>query len=50
MDMTKYKELLQKKRNNVVITPHLAGYKNEAIKRQYNECAENIIRVLENKK
>ncbi len=50
IDVDQYKDLLSKKRNNVVVTPHIAGCTDDAIKRQYAECAENIVNVLKRRK
>lgn len=50
IDVDQYKDLLSKKRNNVVVTPHIAGCTDDAIKRQYTECAENIVNVLKRRK
>lgn len=50
IDVGEYTDLLSKRRNNVVVTPHIAGCTDDAIKRQYIECAENIVNVLEKRK
>ena len=50
IDVGEYTDLLFKRRNNVVVTPHIAGCTDDAIKRQYIECAENIVNVLEKRK
>ena len=47
IDVGEYADLLSKRRNNVIVTPHIAGCTDDAIKRQYIECAENIVGVLE---
>ena len=39
-------ELLNTKRNNVIVTPHIAGVTKEAIKRMDVELANNIIEYL----
>ena len=43
IDVEKYKEILSIKRNNVIVTPHIAGVTKEAIERMDIELA-NIIR------
>lgn len=50
IDVGEYADLLSKRRNNVIVTPHIAGCTDDAIKRQYIECAENIVGVLEKRK
>lgn len=50
IDVGEYTDLLSKRRNNVVVTPHIAGCTDDAIKRQYIECAENIVNVLKKRK
>lgn len=47
IDIGEYSELLAKRRNNVIVTPHIAGCTDEAIQRTFVECAENIVNVLE---
>lgn len=46
IDVENYKELLNTKRNNVIVTPHIAGVTKEAIKRMDVELANNIRRYL----
>ena len=46
IDAENYKELLETKRNNVIVTPHIAGVTKEAIKRMDVELANNIIEYL----
>ena len=46
IDAENYKELLNTKRNNVIVTPHIAGVTKEAIKRMDVELANNIIEYL----
>ena len=41
-----YKELLNIKRNNVIVTPHIAGVTKEAIKRMDIELANSIKEYL----
>lgn len=50
IDIGEYSELLAKRRNNVIVTPHIAGCTDEAIKRTFVECAENIVNALEKRK
>lgn len=50
IDVGEYTDLFSKKRNNVVVTPHIAGCTEDAIKRQYIECAENIVNAVEKRK
>lgn len=47
IDIGEYSELLAKRRNNVIVTPHIAGCTDEAIQRTFVECAKNIVDVLE---
>ncbi len=46
IDAENYKEILNVKRNNVIITPHIAGVTKEAIKRMDVELANNIREYL----
>ena len=46
IDVENYKEILNEKRNNVVVTPHIAGVTKEAIKRMDVELANNIKEYL----
>lgn len=46
IDAEDYKEILNTKRNNVIVTPHIAGVTKEAIKRMDVELANNIIEYL----
>ena len=46
IDTEDYKELLNKKRNNVIVTPHIAGNTVEAVKRMDIELAKNIKEYL----
>lgn len=46
IDTENYKEILNTKRNNVIVTPHIAGVTKEAIKRMDVELANNIIEYL----
>ena len=43
IDLDKYKNLLNKYRNNVVVTPHTAGVSNQAIARMDIEIANKIV-------
>lgn len=49
IDAEYYKDILGKKRNNVIVTPHIAGVTQEAIKRMDIELVNNIKGYLENK-
>lgn len=46
IDAENYKELLNTKRNNVIVTPHIAGVTKEAIKRMDFELANSIREYL----
>lgn len=46
IDSENYKEILNVKRNNVIVTPHIAGVTNEAIKRMDVELANSIKEYL----
>ena len=46
IDVENYKEILNVKRNNVIITPHIAGVTQQAIERMDIELANNIKRYL----
>ncbi len=46
IDAENYKEILNTKRDNVIVTPHIAGVTKEAIKRMDVELADNIIEYL----
>ena len=48
IDTEKYSNIFNKKRNNVIITPHIAGVSEEAIKRMDIELANNIKEYLSN--
>lgn len=50
IDIGEYAELLAKRRNNVIVTPHIAGCTDEAIQRTFVECAENIVNSLKKRK
>lgn len=47
IDAENYKELLNTKRDNVIVTPHIAGVTKEAIKRMDVELANSIKEYLE---
>ncbi len=47
IDAENYKEILNVKRNNVIVTPHIAGVTKEAIKRMDVELANSIKEYLE---
>ncbi len=46
IDVENYKSILSKKRNNVIVTPHIAGVTQEAIERIDVELAYNINEYL----
>lgn len=46
IDVEKYKDLLNIERNNVIITPHIAGVTQEAIKRMDVELANEIVKYI----
>ena len=46
IDAENYKEMLRTKRNNVIVTPHIAGVTKEAIERMDVELANNIIESI----
>lgn len=46
IDAENYKEILNVKRDNVIVTPHIAGVTKEAIKRMDVELANNIREYL----
>ena len=46
IDVENYKEILNVKRKNVIITPHIAGVTQQAIERMDIELANNIKRYL----
>lgn len=46
IDVQEYKELLKVKRDNVIVTPHIAGVTKEAIKRMDVELANSIREYL----
>lgn len=47
IDTENYKEILKVKRNNVIVTPHIAGVTKEAIKRMDAELVNNIKEYIE---
>lgn len=47
IDVENYKNILSIERNNVIVTPHIAGVTQEAIKRMDIELANNIKEYLE---
>lgn len=49
IDLGDYKELLSQYRNNVIVTPHIAGVSKEAIKRMDYELFRRIVDVVNNK-
>ncbi len=49
IDAKNYKEILDVKRSNVIVTPHIAGVTKEAIERMDVELANNIKEVINEK-
>lgn len=47
IDVENYKKVLSKKRNNVIVTPHIAGTTKEAVERMDIELANNIVKCLD---
>lgn len=47
IDAENYKDILNIKRNNVIVTPHIAGVTKEAIERMDTELANNIKKYVE---
>ena len=43
---SKNKDILNIKRNNVIVTPHIAGVTKEAVERMDIEVANNIVKGL----
>lgn len=46
IDAENYKDILNIKRNNVIVTPHIAGVTKEAVERMDVEVANNIVKGL----
>ena len=46
IDIDNYKDLFSKKRNNVIITPHIAGTTKQAIDRMDIEIANKIVSLI----
>ena len=46
IDAENYKDILSIKRNNVIVTPHIAGVTKEAVERMDVEVANNIVKGL----
>ncbi len=46
IDLDEHKELLSQYRNNVIVTPHIAGVSRQAIERMDIEIANNIVSYL----
>ena len=46
IDAENYKDILSIKRNNVIVTPHIAGVTKEAVERMDIEVANNIVKGL----
>lgn len=49
IDAENYKELFNIKRNNIIVTPHIAGVTKEAIERMDVELTNNIKEYLNSK-
>jgi len=47
IDIENYQQLFQKRRNNVIVTPHTAGVSKQAIARMDLELANNIIQKFD---
>lgn len=47
IDIGNYQQLFQKRRNNVIVTPHTAGVSKQAIARMDLELANNIIQKFD---
>lgn len=46
IDTNNYIDILGKQRDNIIVTPHIAGITVEAGERSFMECADNIIEEL----
>ena len=46
IDIDNYKDLFSKERNNVIITPHIAGTTKQAIDRMDTEIANKIVGLI----
>lgn len=46
IDVENYKDILKAKRNNVIVTPHIAGVTQEAIQRMDVELANEVVKYL----
>lgn len=46
IDVDNYKDILKIERNNVIVTPHIAGVTQEAIKRMDVELANEIVKYI----
>ncbi len=48
IDVENYKDILNKKRNNVIVTPHIAGVTKEAVERMDVEVANRLVEYIKN--
>ena len=46
IDVENYKDILSIERNNVIVTPHIAGVTQEAIKRMDVELSNEVVKYL----
>ena len=46
IDAENYKDILNKKRNNVIVTPHIAGVTKEAVERMDIEMANRLVEYI----
>ncbi len=46
IDAENYKDILNKKRNNVIVTPHIAGVTKEAVERMDVEVAKRLVEYI----
>ena len=46
IDAEDYKDILNIKRNNVIVTPHIAGVTKEAVERMDVEVANKLVKYI----
>ena len=46
IDAENYKDILDIKRNNVIVTPHIAGVTKEAVERMDVEVANTLVKYI----
>ena len=46
IDAENYKDILNIKRNNVIVTPHIAGVTKEAVERMDVEVANTLVKYI----